>query len=128
MAAQKTETSKKGQLIGGVVLFIIIAIFFKACGSNPPFEVEVFEQYNPLLYQNVKFLRIMATEDGVQITDIIPNRGKCSVGGALAGPNDDRLYKKLDKGEKWDFIPLTRCKAVNEVRIYTDKDEYDFSF
>lgn len=127
MAAQTTETSKKEQLIGGVVLFIIIAIFFKACGSSAPFKVEILESYNPLLYQNVKSLKITATEDGVQITDIIPNRGKCSVGGILVSPNDDRLYKKLDKGESWS-VPLVRCKTINEIRIYTDEDEYDFSF
>lgn len=109
------------------MLFVIIAIFFKACGSSAPFKVEVLESYNQLLHQNVKSLKITATEDNVQITDIIPNRGKCSVGGFLVSPNDDRLYKKLDKGETWE-VPLSRCQTMTEVRIYTEDDEYDFSF
>lgn len=118
--------TKKERILAGMMLFVI-TFFISACGENAPFKVEVVEEYNPLLYQNVKSLKITATEDGVQITDIIPNRGKCSVGGVLVSPYDDRLYKKLNKGESWD-LPLVRCKTISEIRIYTDEGEYDFSF
>ncbi|MCW1359776.1 hypothetical protein [Campylobacter sp. US33a] len=98
------------------------------CGSKePPVEIETFEQYNQLLYSNSKFLKITSLVDSVTITKIIPNRGKCKIGGVLDN-RDIKINKTLKYGEVWNYIPLRGCDKLLEVRVETDQGEWDFKF
>lgn len=106
----------------------LMMLMYSGCGNKEaPIEVEVFEKYNPLLYTNVKYLRITSLVDSVKITKIIPNRGKCTVGGVLDKGQTD-FDKTLSYGETWDYIPLKGCNKLLSVDIATNQGEWSFSF
>lgn len=111
-------------VVAGIVGFVVSNF-----DKDAPIQVETFEQYNPLLYSNSKFLKITSLVDSVKITDIIPNRGKgsCRVGGVL-NSGKININKTLAYGETWNYIPLSSCVKLLEVKIITDRGEWDFSF
>ena len=106
----------------------LMMLMYSGCGNKQaPIEVEVFEQYNPILHTNVKYLRITSLVDSVKITKIILNRGKCTVGGVLDKGQTD-FDKTLSYGETWDYIPLRGCNKLLSVDIATNQGEWSFSF
>ncbi|WP_291949726.1 hypothetical protein [Campylobacter sp.] len=111
------------------IFVFIVAIFFAACGGEDkvPIEVSISEQYNPILHRNIKYLNITSLVDNVNITSITPNRGKCKVGGMLDKDNV-KINKTLSYGETWDYIPLTNCKKILEVKVGTDHGDWTFNF
>ena len=111
-------------VVAGIVGFVVSNF-----DKDAPIQVEIFEQSNPLLYSNSKFLKITSLVDSVKITGIIPNRGKgsCRVGGVL-NSGKINISKTLAYGETWNYIPLSSCAKLLEVKIITNKGEWDFSF
>ncbi|MCV3396184.1 hypothetical protein [Campylobacter sp. RKI_CA19_01116] len=111
------------------IFIFIVAIFFAACGGEDkvPIEVSISERYNPILHRNVKYLNITSLVDSVKITNIIPNRGKCKVGGVL-DKNDIKIDKTLSYSQTWDYIPLSNCNKILEVKVETDHGDWTFSF
>ncbi|MCR6591697.1 hypothetical protein [Campylobacter insulaenigrae] len=111
------------------IFIFIVAMFFTACsGENKvPIEVSVSERHNPILHRYVKYLSITSLVDSVKITNIIPNRGKCKVGGLL-DKDKAKIDKILSYGETWDYIPLVGCDKVLEVQVETDHGDWTFSF
>ncbi|WP_257936614.1 hypothetical protein UPTC5083_00184 [Campylobacter lari] len=111
------------------IFIFIVAIFFAACGGEDkvPIEVSISERYNPILHRNVKYLNITSLVDSVKITNIIPNRGKCKVGGVL-DKNGIKIDKTLSYSQTWDYIPLVSCSKILEVQVETDHGDWTFSF
>ena len=95
MATQKAEAGKKEQIIGGVVLFVIIAIFFKACGGGPNLEVSLetgttnlqqelgmgglidWGQAGRIDYEKQVVKIVSLEDDGVDIYKVEINKGNC---------------------------------------------------
>ena len=109
--------------------FVIFTMFFVACGGvdKAPIEVSITEQYNKFLYRNIKYLNITSLVDSIKITNIIPNKGNCKVGGVL-DKNGVKINKTLSYGQTWDYIPLSNCDKILEVKIETDQGNWTFSF
>lgn len=106
----------------------LMLLVYSGCGNNEaPIEVEVFEKYNQLLYSNVKYLKITSLVDSVTITRIVPNRGKCTVGGVL-DKGEANFNRTLSYGETWNYIPLKGCDKLLSVDIATNKGEWSFLF
>ncbi|MBZ7936143.1 hypothetical protein H2279_05815 [Campylobacter sp. B0100352/1] len=80
-----------------------------------------------LFHSKSKFLKITSLVDSVKITDIVPNRGKCKVGGIL-DQGKVKINKILKYGQVWDYIPITGCGKLLEVQVKTDKGEWNFKF
>lgn len=112
------------------IFWICNLLAFSGCGmEDSPVEVAVFEQYNPLLHIRSKFLKITSKVDSVTITKIIPNRGKgsCRFGGVL-DKGELKVNKTLEYGQIWDYIPLSNCDKLMEVKVVTNLGEWNFTF
>lgn len=117
------------KIIIALVVVGIVGFIVSSFDEDAPIQVETFEQYNPLLYSNSKFLKITSLSDSVKITDIIPNRGKgsCRVGGVLDSGKIN-INKTLEYGETWNYIPLSGCAKLLDVKVITNKGEWEFRF
>lgn len=121
------------------VALAFIALGFLGCGADSfkqaPIEVEYRERDNSVWDGlRVKEIRITALED-VEIIKVIANRGNCEATGMSV---DNWRYgsvpnvhigqeKTLMYGETWD-LTLSNCPRLLEVKVVTDKGEFEFKF
>ncbi len=124
-----------------LVALAFVAVGLTACGggddgedkvakrpSKPPVEVQTYVRENKFLGPTLKirYVKITALADSVEITEVVPNRGKCFVGG-VADTHAVDVYKVLEFGQTWD-LPIAGCSRLLELKVVTDKGEWNFSF
>lgn len=131
-------------------LFHLVALAFAAgltaCGGDesggnvsknapPPIEVQYSERDNTVWKgARVQELIITALED-VEILKVIPNRGNCTATGmdvenlGWGRTPEVRIgqVKTLMYGETWK-LTLSNCHRLLDVKVVTDKGEFEFSF
>ena len=122
------------------VALCFVALGFVACdaagNANAPIEVQYRERDNSM-WQGLKVreIRITALED-VEILKVIPNRGNCEATGMSVEnwrygsvPNVHIGQEKtLMYGETWDLTLSNNCSRLLEVKVVTDKGEFEFKF
>ena len=128
-----------------LVALVLVAMGLTACGgdssddefggedivekpSEPPIEVQTYVRENNFLGPTlrIRYIKITALADSVEITEVVPNRGKCFVGGAADLQAVD-VYKVLEFGQTWD-LPIAGCSRLLELKVVTDKGEWEFNF
>lgn len=120
------------------VALCFVALGFLACdaaGGSAPIEVQYMEKDNSMWPgQKYKEIRITALED-VEIIKVIPNRGNCEASGMsvdnVGYGRVPKVYigqeKTLRYGETWN-LSLSKCPRLLEVKVVTDKGEFEFKF
>ncbi len=135
-----------------LVAIALVAVGLTACGgdsssddefggenivenpSKPPIEVSYSERENTVWRGAiVKELTITALED-VEILEVVPNRGNCTATGmeinnlGWGQTPDVRIgqVKTLLYGETWTLT--LSCSRLLDVKIVTDRGEWEFNF
>ena len=89
----------------------------------PPFDVEAFEQHDDFYKVTHVEIRVTATDENVEIHDIIVNRGNCS---ARSSGNKE-LPHKLSFGETFNRTFLGPCSA-KQVDIFSNLGEWTWNY
>ena len=109
------------KLTGLSLLFLALT----ACSpSEPTIDIETYDRVNPIFGVQYAEIKVIGKADGVEVEDIIVNRGNCDMemtGGGSTTPVTLRF------GETRSFIFSAPCSAF-EVTVVTDAGEWTWNY
>lgn len=107
-----------------LAVFASVAAALPACSSSKS-DVEVSLQTNP--HWGTLMYNIQANTDDVVISEVVVNRGNCSVPPGTAAELERTV--KLKFGQAWrGYSPNCQVANVKEVRVTTGRGSFTFSF
>lgn len=121
---QRNRERKLRMRLLACAVLVGFAAILPACSSAKP-DVEVDLQTNP--HWGSLMYNIHATQDTVEISDVVINRGSCTVPEGTAA--ELGRIVKLKFGQRWrGYSPDCKVNDVKELVVTTGRGTFTFAF
>ncbi|MDF1822261.1 MAG: hypothetical protein P1U64_11835 [Alcanivoracaceae bacterium] len=99
-----------------------------ACSQGePPFEIETYDRDNQIFGVEYVEVNVIARTDGVEVQDIIVNRGNCKLEKIAEKLGGRTVPKTLNFGQSASFTFGGPCSA-SEVTVVTDMGDWTWEY